>query len=727
MAEELKFQIVIGGEAATQKAVEDLTESVQGNIEKLQAQKALLTDSGFQAAQAEAAKLKNEIEEMTKPAHATGFQALGSGIKNAANEIPALSSGIGGFSSALGILANPLALLPVALAGGAVEMAHMASENAELVVHLQHLSASTGLTVNELYGLRLTVKPLGMDVDQVAGSISRMEMNLGKNGKAIRELGITSKDPIEALAQLADKFAATEDPMERAKLASAALGRSWKDLAPLLEEGGASLRSIEGENKLSDADVARYEGIHNTQIEMAKEWEEIKFDIGDLASGPLLATEKGFKSILDTIREIHKSAKDDLANDVHSLEDHENSFLTRLAMLVSPKLRGAMIADMTKNPTEGLGPKAAGKGAGAEGLSEEDQKAIDDAEAFKQKMLDEQVIASASADQREIVAARIKYKNLADQYSDYADVVKAIRSRESQEIAQIIAKQGAALGAHADSEFEKATGGTYAAFQLANPNGIEADGPGRGNSVTKGMKAKDAEDQKKFIMEATDAKAESAKITMNWDKAIADAQKKEHDEHVKQITEEANLVQGFAARELATAMQGKLTEKKLQQDLQNEAIQQIAERSTKWLETQILQMAFSETAATTSTANSVADAAVVSTAWAPASMAASIGTFGAAAGTGEASWFQAMASGTAFGAHAAGGFAFGPSIFGERGPEAGTPIVPMQITTASHTTNNTGETHFHFHGYSVEQIASILPRAQATQLRSRGQTSRSGR
>ena len=241
------------------------------------------------------------------------------------------------------------------------------------------------------------------------------------------------------------------------------------------------------------------------------------------------------------------------------------------------------------------------------------------------------------------------------------------------------------------------------------------------------MQAKDAEDQKKFIMEATDAKAESAKITMNWDKAIADARKKEHDEQVKQITEEANLVQGFAARELATAMQGKLTEKKLQLDLQNEAIQQIAERSTKWLETQILQMAFSETAATTSTANSVADAAVVSTAWAPASMAASIGTFGAAAGTGEASWFQAMASGTAFGAHAAGGFAFGPSIFGERGPEAGTPIVPMQITTASHTTNNTGETHFHFHGYSVEQIASILPRAQATQLRSRGQTSRSGR
>jgi hypothetical protein len=202
---------------------------------------------------------------------------------------------------------------------------------------------------------------------------------------------------------------------------------------------------------------------------------------------------------------------------------------------------------------------------------------------------------------------------------------------------------------------------------------------------------------------------------MNWDKAIADARKKEHDEYVKQITEEANVVQGFAARELATAMQGKLTEKKLQQDLQNEAIQQIAERSTKWLETQILQMVFSETAATTSTANSVADAAVVSTAWAPASMGASIGTFGAAAGTGEAAWFQAMASGTAFGAHAVGGTQFGGmAMVGERGPELSLAAVPRQIFQTSHTTNNNngGNTvHVHIHGGDQATILRTIRNA----------------
>jgi len=106
---------------------------------------------------------------------------------------------------------------------------------------LNDLSKSTGLAVETLAGLDLASRQSGGDLDSVADSINKLSVNIGKNSEKFRELGITSKDPLEAFKQLADIFNSIEDPQQRAALAAEALGKSWAGAAPLLAEGSKNI------------------------------------------------------------------------------------------------------------------------------------------------------------------------------------------------------------------------------------------------------------------------------------------------------------------------------------------------------------------------------------------------------------------------------------------------------------------------------------------------------
>jgi hypothetical protein len=160
-----------------------------------------------------------------------------------------------------------------------------------------------------------------------------------------------------------------------------------------------------------------------------------------------------------------------------------------------------------------------------------------------------------------------------------------------------------------------------------------------------------------------------------------------------------------------------MTMKQLETDFTDLLIEQFAQRSTKWIENLILEQVFSKTAEAGASATSVAAAAPVMAAWGPASLAASIGTFGVASGTGSAAWFNAMAAGTALSSvpmHANGGFEMGGRfIAGERGAEMVRSVVPTQITQASHTTYNQGENtvHIHIHGGNESSILRTIRKA----------------
>jgi len=106
---------------------------------------------------------------------------------------------------------------------------------------INDLSKSTSLTVETLAGLGAAARKSGSNLDDVAGAINKLSVNMGKEPEKFREIGVTAKEPIEALKQLADVFVSIKDPQERAAFAAATLGKSWAGTAPLLAEGGKAI------------------------------------------------------------------------------------------------------------------------------------------------------------------------------------------------------------------------------------------------------------------------------------------------------------------------------------------------------------------------------------------------------------------------------------------------------------------------------------------------------
>lgn len=104
--------------------------------------------------------------------------------------------------------------------------------------NLNDLTKSTSLTVETLSGLQLLAKQSGGDLGGMADAINKLSVNMGKDAEKFARLGVTARDPLEAFKQLANVYAAIEDPQLRASMAAEALGKRWASAAPALAEGG---------------------------------------------------------------------------------------------------------------------------------------------------------------------------------------------------------------------------------------------------------------------------------------------------------------------------------------------------------------------------------------------------------------------------------------------------------------------------------------------------------
>lgn len=106
---------------------------------------------------------------------------------------------------------------------------------------LVDLSKVTNLLPSQLAGIGFAAEQSGTDLEGAAQAISKLSENMGKDADKFARIGVTAKDPIEAFKQLADVFNSIEDPQQRAALATEALGKSWREVAPLLAEGGKNI------------------------------------------------------------------------------------------------------------------------------------------------------------------------------------------------------------------------------------------------------------------------------------------------------------------------------------------------------------------------------------------------------------------------------------------------------------------------------------------------------
>lgn len=246
--------------------------------------------------------LKTFQKEITQTS--SGMEIFGKSLTdNFVNKIPGVGSSLGMMEKALGLVKNPLVQLPIAAGAAMTAMIAFSNSNTNAVHELVLMSEKTSISVNALKALKKVGTESGVGFEQLSNATVKLEKNIGTNSAALAKLGITSHDPTEAMAQLADKISATKDPMEKARIGSAALGKSYADMLPLLNQGGEAIRNAANASSISDTMIARYEKIHKDQIAItssAGAWKTALGDIATVALGP----------IYDKLASIAKQAKD---------------------------------------------------------------------------------------------------------------------------------------------------------------------------------------------------------------------------------------------------------------------------------------------------------------------------------------------------------------------------------------------------------------------------------
>lgn len=121
------------------------------------------------------------------------------------------------------------------------------------------VSQATGISVEKLAELELGISRAGGQGDQYSAVLARLarSLEIASQGNLrmqddLQRLGVTAKDPIQALMQISDTLYNTKDRFEAAGVAEQVLGRGAIQLVGELSAGSAALR----ENMAASADTA---------------------------------------------------------------------------------------------------------------------------------------------------------------------------------------------------------------------------------------------------------------------------------------------------------------------------------------------------------------------------------------------------------------------------------------------------------------------------------------
>lgn len=207
-------------------------------------------------------------------------------------KLPGLSDATNVLGNAVKLLKNPYIEGALAIGAATAAMIKFAFSNEENVIALKKMSLQTGISINALGALKKIANASDIDFQSLGGAVSKMEKNLGTNAEALKKVGVTSKDPLEALAQLADSYSKASTQSEKARIGSTALGKSYAELAPILEKGGAAIRAANNSESISPEMLARYEKMHENQkliTASAGAWKKLLGDIGSTFLSPIIS------------------------------------------------------------------------------------------------------------------------------------------------------------------------------------------------------------------------------------------------------------------------------------------------------------------------------------------------------------------------------------------------------------------------------------------------------
>ncbi len=154
--------------------------------------------------------------------------------------IASAAAGFGPVAAAAGGVAAAVGLVGVAAIGAAKHLA-------DTVEELDNLARATGTGVGDIQVLSELFKRQGLGAETARTALHRLNVAIGESNPLLAKLGVTSRDPMQALLQLSAAFQTSTDAAARAKVAQELLGRGGKDLLAVIDSLGGSFPALRQE------------------------------------------------------------------------------------------------------------------------------------------------------------------------------------------------------------------------------------------------------------------------------------------------------------------------------------------------------------------------------------------------------------------------------------------------------------------------------------------------
>jgi hypothetical protein len=227
----------------------------------------------------------------------TGIKSAKAAFGDFKNAVSKAEGGMGKFKAGSKVAmdqvkanANNLAMVAgSAIAGFAIKAV---GDFQDLAIAAGKFSDATGLTVEDASKFMEAAGDIGIPVEKLEMAIGKLNKTIGADPDKVRDLGVDlvylkdgSLDVNETFLNTIQRIKDIKDPAEKAKVATQLLGRSWQDMAELIELGAddlkASLDSVDDSKIIDKEEVDKAKNYRAAMDNLRDSFEKMAIQLGE--------------------------------------------------------------------------------------------------------------------------------------------------------------------------------------------------------------------------------------------------------------------------------------------------------------------------------------------------------------------------------------------------------------------------------------------------------------
>lgn len=300
--------------AQKQKLLSDRVEETKTKLDALKQAQAsidLSTEEGqrqYDALTREIISCENELKNAEQAA--SGFNATAQKISVSADKM----------SQKFGTLAEKTKGLSMAAGGALAGLAGLAVKAGKDADELTTLAKQTGVATDELQKMQYASDLIDVDTDTIVGGLKKLKKNLDGHEDTWKRLKVDVKDANDEYRSITDIFYDTvgalsqiDNETERDIVAMELFGKSADELAGIIDDGGAALKSLgeEAENLgviISDEDLEKANELNDTldklKAEIMPTIAQLGVEIAEAILPYLPTIKEAIESVLESLRGI---------------------------------------------------------------------------------------------------------------------------------------------------------------------------------------------------------------------------------------------------------------------------------------------------------------------------------------------------------------------------------------------------------------------------------------